>query len=172
MRAIVTGLILALFAGEASVSRARADGGTLRAWDRRGLCEIAVFTAPTPMVAGPVDISVLVLDSTSGQPVENAEVIVTATPTGRTGDALRHAATTTAATNKLMYAALFDLPETGSWDMEVSIDAQDQNATIHFTMEAGKPWPPWTALLPWICWPAVVVVLYGIHQWLVWRRAR
>ena len=41
----------------------RADGGTVRAITRDGRYQIAVFTSPAPLVAGVVDISVLVQDA-------------------------------------------------------------------------------------------------------------
>ena len=103
---------------------ARGDGGTLRFWDRQRPYEIAVFTAPNPFVAGPVDISVLVLDLASGEPVLDAKVRVKVEPLGRPAEALTHDATTEAATNKLFHAAVFELPESGVWTVEVTIEGK------------------------------------------------
>src|SRR4051812_3789696 len=50
-------------------ARVKGDGGTLRAWKRQGGYEIAVFTEPTPLVTGPVDMSVLLLDGNTGEPI-------------------------------------------------------------------------------------------------------
>ena len=44
-------------------SVARADGGVVRLRQRAGGYQIAVFTSPTPIRAGPVDVSVLVQDA-------------------------------------------------------------------------------------------------------------
>ncbi len=147
-----------------------ADGGTLRLWDRQGRYEIAVFTAPSPFVAGPVDISVLVLDSATGEPVLDAKVVVKVAPLGRPEAAELHPATSGAATNKLFYAALFELSEPGFFMVEVVIETAKQEAQVRFQVEVANGLTRRMDLWPWICWPAPVVVLYGIHQWLVWRK--
>lgn len=55
-------------------SLAVADGGALRLSEQKDGYRIAAFTTPTPLRAGPVDISVLVQDAATGEP--NAEVEV------------------------------------------------------------------------------------------------
>lgn len=169
-RATAIGLILGWVPTILSVAPARGDGGTLRVWDRQGRYEIAVFTAPSPFVAGPVDISVLVLDSASGEPVLNADVIVKVAPVGRPESAVLHPATSGAATNKLFYAALFELSEPGSFMVEVVIEGAKQEVRARFAVEAANGRYRRMDLWPWICWPAPVIVLYGIHQWLVCRK--
>jgi len=104
----------------------------MRLWERLGAYEIAVFTAPNPFVAGPVDISVLVLDSSSGEPVPDAKVSVKVEPLGRPVEAVLHPATSEAATNKLLYAAVFELPEPGFWVVEVAIEGVKDNAQVRF----------------------------------------
>src|SRR5262245_51794128 len=92
-----------------SPCHARADGGTVRLSQRAGGYRITVFTEPTPFRAGPVDVSVLVQDAATGDVVPGAQVTVWAAPSGRGGEAAEHPATTEAATNKLLRAALFEL---------------------------------------------------------------
>lgn len=151
-------------------SQARGDGGTLRAWDRQGGYEIAVFTSPTPFVAGPVDISVLVLDADSGSPIPGLTVDVTLTPVGRPGGPSHHAATPGASTNALFYAAVFDLDEPGTWAVDVSIEGSRPTAKARFELEATGPPPRWWAFWPWVAWPVIPVAFYGVHQRLVWRK--
>src|SRR3954468_10866690 len=88
-----------------SFSSVRADGGTVRLSQRQGGYQITVFTAPTPFRAGPVDVSVLVQDARTGQPVPQAEVAIRAAPRGRPSEAILQPATVEAATNKLFRAA-------------------------------------------------------------------
>jgi YtkA-like len=171
-RRVAISLVLGWLLSHPCVTTVRGDGGTLRYWERHGTFEIAVFTAPNPFVAGPVDISVLVLDSASGEPVPDAKVSVKVEPMGRPGEAVLHRATTEAATNKLLHAAVFELPEPGLWVVEVYIEGLNHDATIRFKLEAANGPPHWMALWPWVCWPAPVILLYGIHQRLVWRKAR
>jgi uncharacterized membrane protein len=172
LRATTIALMLGGLPASVWVSPARADGGALRLWDRQGRYEIAVFTAPNPFVAGPVDISVLVLDSATGEPVLDALVIVEVAPLDRPDAAEPHPATSGAATNKLFYAALLDIAEPGSYSVEVVIEKAREEARVRFVAEAAYGHSRRVNLWPWICWPAPVIVLYGIHQWLVWRKSR
>ncbi len=149
---------------------ARGDGGTVRLSERQGGYRITVFTAPTPFRAGPVDISVLVQDALTGEPLPQAQVAVQASPQGQGTRAIRSAATTEAATNKLLHAALFELPEPGWWEMEVTIEGPRGSVQVGFTLAAADPPPRWLALWPWIGWPALAIVLFALHQRLVRRK--
>lgn len=167
-RAIAISLLLAFTYAD----RAHADGGTLRLWERQGSYEIAVFTTPNRIIAGPVDISVLLLDSPSGEPVPDATINIELARPGQPGETFRHPATRGAATNKLLYAALFDIPEPGTWVVNVGIESASETARVRFNLEAGESAPQWINLWPWVCWPLPVILLYAIHQRLVWRKTR
>ena len=144
-------------------SLAWADGGTVRLCQRVGNYQVAVFTSPTPLRAGPVDISVLVQDPATGECTPQAQVMVRLTARA-SGQALEFPATAEAATNKLFRAAVFDLPEAGVWDVEVSVEGSQGPASVHFQLEAGEALPRWLDLWPWYSWPALAVVLFGLHQ--------
>jgi hypothetical protein len=141
---------------------AGADGGTLRLSEKKGGYQITVFTAPAPFRAGPVDLSVLVQDSLTGEPMPHARVTVCMTKLGR--PALAYPATSEAATNKLFRAAQFELPQPGRWEMQVQVEGLHGLAVIGGTVEAAEPLPRWQELWPWIGWPALVIGLFGIHQ--------
>src|SRR5437868_8324098 len=147
----------------------RADGGTIRMSEKKGGFLITVFTAPAPFRAGPVDISVLVQDASTEEPVPQAQVSVRMTRPGQPG--LEYPATREAATNKLLHAAQFDLPEPGRWHLEVQVEAAHRLAVIGGELEAAPPLPRWRELWPWIAWPALAIALFGIHQVLCRRRA-
>lgn len=148
--------------------RLHADGGAVRLSETAGAYQVTVFTSPTPFRAGPVDVSVLLQDAESGRAVTEAQVTVRLTRRG-TGSVLEFPATTEAATNKLLRAAVFDLPKPGWWDVDVLIEAPSGPAAVRFGIEASEPIPRWLALWPWFSWPALVVALFGIHQMLVRR---
>src|SRR5260370_15334282 len=150
----------------------KADGGAVRLSEQKGGYRITVFTTPTPLRAGSVDISVLVQDLDTGEPVSGAQVTIGAEWRGSPNVTLRHRATTEEATNKLYFAAAFDLPEPGWYLVEVSIDGPLGGAEVHFEMEAAEPPPPWLALAPWVGWPILAILLFCIHQLLVRRRSR
>jgi hypothetical protein len=150
-------------------SFARADGGAVRMREQAGAYQVTVFTAPTPFRAGPVDISVLVLDAATGEYIPQARVTVRLKARG-TGNLLEYPASTAAATNKLFRAAVFELPEPGWWDVELVVDGPYGPVLLHLEVEADQPLPRWLELWPWFTWPALAVAFFGLHQVLVRRR--
>src|SRR5438309_8563387 len=96
------------------------DGGTMRLSEKRDRLLITVFTAPATFRVGPVDISVLVQDALTGEPVPQTRVTVRMTKPGQF--VLVGPATREAATNKLLHAAEFELPEPGRWQLEVEVE--------------------------------------------------
>jgi hypothetical protein len=153
---------------------ARGDGGTLRLRERSGPYEVSVFTAPTWLRAGPVDISVLVQDAATGEPVPGASVLVSLSPRGRSSALFRRPATAEAATNKLLRAAVFDLPEPGWWDVEVAVDEGHGGrvSRVGFALEVDPAAVRLPALWLWIGWPALAVAIYGLHEYLAGRGPR
>jgi hypothetical protein len=149
----------------------RADGGTIRLLRKAGNYRVAVFTAPTPLRAGPVDISVLVQDASTNDPINGARVTVRLTRADGE-DELSYPATTEAATNKLFHAAKFELPSAGRWELTVEVEGPHGDATVRTALEAAGPLPRWLELWPLLGWPAVVVLLFCVHQFLVARRDR
>lgn len=147
-----------------------ADGGTVRLSDQRGDYRITVFTSPTPLRAGPIDISVFVQDLATGEPAAGTRVAVRATPRQPGTDTICQEATTAAATNKLYLAAVFDLTEPGWWDVHILIEGLPEPIEVSFTMEAGHPLPRLGEMAPWIAWPVLAIALFGVHQWLVRRK--
>lgn len=141
-----------------------ADGGAVRLSQREGNYQVTVLTAPTPLRAGPIDISVLVQNAVNNELVLEGCVAVTATPRDHPARAVRRLATAEAATNKLFRAAEFELSDPGWWDVEVSIDGPLGTEHAQFEMEAADPLPKWLAMWPWFSWPLLVIVLFGVHQ--------
>ena len=149
-----------------------ADGGTIRLSEQRGDCQITIFTAPTPLRAGPVDVSVLIQNAATQQPVPDVQISIKATHRGHHSVVIRHPATIEAATNKLFRAAKFELPEPGWWDIEVSIDGPAGELQARFDVEAAEPLPPYLAMWAWIGWPMLPIMLFTIHQFAIRRNSR
>src|SRR5713101_6026205 len=105
------GLLLAALL--AFSSRAQADGGFVELHQEVGPFVVTVFSAPGPLRAGPVDISVLVQDR-SNRPVLDGEVFVRLSR--ESGMTLVERATREMAQNKLLYSAVMNLPEAGQWE--------------------------------------------------------
>jgi hypothetical protein len=155
-----------------SLSPVRADGGTVRLSEVAGNYRITVFTSPTPLRAGLIDVSVLVQDAKTSGFVPDARVTITMAPLERPGETVVQPASHEAATNKTFQAAVVELPSAGWWNFVVEIDGPSGRAETHLTIEAGEPWPGWVHFLPWILWPLIPIGLFAMHQWLVRRRKR
>jgi hypothetical protein len=151
------------------LSFARAHQGAVRMCERAGGYQLAVFTLPTPFRAGPVDVCVLVQDAATGECMTPARVTLQLTARG-SGQVLEYPATSGAAGNKLFHEAVFELPEAGWWDVEVSVDGPHGPARARFEVEAGAAPPRWQELWPWFGWPALAVALFGLHRVLARRR--
>jgi hypothetical protein len=150
----------------------RADGGAIRLSEKQGGYRITVFTTPTPVRAGPVDISVLVQDAATGEVEPDVRVAIRVTRSGHPDSAVHRPATKDEATNKLYYAAAFDLTKPGWYSVAVCLDGALGVAQVGFEAEAADPLPPWLTVWPWVGWPVLVILLFGMHQLLVRRASR
>src|SRR5262249_8693772 len=101
-------------------------GGEVRLMEKAGPVVITVFRDATPLRVGPVDLSVMVQDRDSGRPILDAEVTVRLREHGAGGPSILTQATRQNATNKLLYAALVDLPAPGLWELQVGTRRQAQ----------------------------------------------
>jgi hypothetical protein len=140
--------------------------------ERAGNYQVAVFVAPTPLRTGPVDVSVLVQHTDTGEYVADARALIRVTALDGASGTREYAATVEAATNKLLRAAPFDLPEPGRWELAVRIDGPHGQAEVRSVVIAEPAMPRAVAMWPWIAWPAGVVGLFGVHLWLVRRHGR
>lgn len=150
------------------VIEARGDGGAVRLAAVAEPFAITVFS-PEPLVAGRNDLSVLV-QTTGGEAVLDAVVdLVLEPPDG--AEPLRVRATRSAATNKLLQAALVDLPEAGTWNLAVEVRRDGATARIRGALAVGAAPPRAAALWPLFALPAAAVALFALGQWLSARRA-
>lgn len=150
----------------------RADGGTLRFSKRCGDYRITLFTAPPMLTAGPVDFSVLVQAMESESPRLDLPVTVSVYPEANPQRRLGGTATREAATNKLFRAIQLDLPEPGRWRVEVAVDSPQGLLRAEGELEIIPAPASGFALAGWIGWPALAVLLFAIHQFLVQRDRR
>jgi len=146
------------------------DGGTLRFSKKCDGYRITLFTAPTALRAGIVDFSVLVQSTDSESALLDLPVTVEVYPANEPRQRTKRLATNAAATNKLFRAVQLELPQPGQWHVEVSIEAPNRLVRVDTDLEVGPAPPSWIELAPWICWPAAVIALFAIHQWLARRR--
>jgi hypothetical protein len=150
----------------ALAGRAWADGGLVRLSQTSGPFTITVFSAPTPLRAGPIDLSLLVQRAAAGTPVLDATVSVTLRAADDPNRVLTAVATHGQATNKLLYAALLRVPAAGRWLVEATVNAE----TVRFEMDAAPALPDAIAFWPYLALPFAGLTIFALHQWLVLRR--
>lgn len=163
---------LLLLIGPFHAQAALADGGLLRCSQLRGDVRISVFTSPSPVRVGSIDVSVLVQEVESGDVAREPEVQVELVSHDGQHHVAIAKATFAAAENKLFRAAKLSLPAPGRWD--VRVECQNSRLAdpicVSFSMDAGDAATKWYAVWPWLTWPAAVVVLFAIHRTLVWQK--
>jgi hypothetical protein len=147
-----------------------ADGGLLRLSQRSGELQITIFTSPTPLRAGRVDVSVLVQNAESLEPLTQVPVTVQLIALGATSPTDEQVATNQAATNKLLQAAELRIPRPGKWNLLARVDSAAGVTEVACEVEVANALPRWITLWPWIAWPASVIMLFAAHQWLVRRK--
>ena len=143
--------------------RAVADGGTVQLAQRTGDYQLTVMTDPSPLRAGLMDVSVMVQNADSGQIVGDGRLMVTLRRLDEPPLLFRSEATATAATNKLLRSAQFELPLPGKWQMEVELTETSRPAGVLVELAvAGNP-PHWRSL-GWILAPLVPIGLYVLGE--------
>jgi hypothetical protein len=149
----------------------RADGGSPLWSGRAGAYEAAVFQLPSPLRVGMGELSVLVQDAATRELLPDAQVMVRVAPRGRPEEVQSVELNRAASGNSLFQSAVLQLPESGWWECELSITAPLERTTVQFAVLVAEAQPRWLSFWPWFSWPAIVIALFGVHQWLVSRTA-
>lgn len=151
-------------------SIARADGGAVRLSETRGPYRVTVFTSPTPLRAGPLDVSVLLSDAATGDPVSEASVMICLAPADRPAGAIERRATADAATTKLFHMASFDIGEPGTWSVEVAVEGPSGRSAVSTQLAIAPPLPRWLDLIGWIALPLPLIALFIVCEYRRERR--
>lgn len=143
---------------------ALADGSVMRMQQTAGPFIITVFTSP--LAAGPIEISIMVQDSSNNDPVLDAEVRVRLDEDGaREHQTIRAEASRGRSKNKLLYAALVNLPEAGRWRIEVSVAKESRETRIDLAIVAAQPRNRLVAYWWAFAFPPLAIILFAINQW-------
>ena len=116
-----------------------------------------------------MDISALVQNAVTHEPVPDVHVTIKATHSDRPGVVISQPATTEVATNKLFQAATLNLKQPGWWHLELCLDGPLGETEIGLDVEAANPLPKSLAMWPWLSWPALPILLFVAHQFLARR---
>jgi len=165
-RAVIAGLLVVLVTARS----AAANGGQVRVANYPiGPYEITVFTSPTPLQTGIVDVSVLLQRRDTKAIVDDAQIVLTVEPVGG-GPSRQYPVTHEQATNKLYYAAEFPVDQPGSYRMRLDVRAPEGAGAVEFdvTVErAGSSlWRSW-----WF-WGAVILLQIPLWWWLFGGRTQ
>src|SRR6185295_4173500 len=154
----------------ACIIRAHADGGAVQFEKSAGPFVITAFTTPSPLRAGPVDLSLLVQNRENRQPVLDCQAIVQLRKEGATS--IRSEATHEVAQNRLLYAAQMNVPEPGLWELEVAIQHGDDSVKVAGEITVAPPNP--VLLVYWrsLVLPPLFISLFAVNQWLKRRSAK
>ena len=143
---------------------AQADGGAVQFEKTAGPFIITVFTTPTPLRAGPADISLMIQSRENRQPVLDCQALVELNKEGAMS--IRSEATHEAAQNKLLYAAQVNVPEPGTWEIEAAIKHGDDSIDVagEIIVASSKP----VLLVYWrsLVLPPLFISLFTLNQWL------
>jgi hypothetical protein len=156
-----------------TAASAFADGGAVLSQTTAGPYRVTLFGSPSPLRAGPSDLSVMLQDSKTGEPVLDRPVTITVRPASnqkteawvppccsmKTQPAAV-AATHAAAQNKLLYAANIILPASGPHDLIVRIDGTATESRI----DVKPPLAAGASTWPWLAVPPLLVGLFALNQ--------
>ena len=153
---------------------ALADGGAVLAQQTTGPYRITLFGSPSPLRAGPADLSVLVQNAKTGDAVLDSRVAIQVQAASTdAGEAWvppccsmkmgvgAVAATHKAAQNKLLYAANTLLPSSGPHKILVRLDDADILAA---PVEIAPALPPATHYWSFLAFPPLAIGIFALNQ--------
>jgi hypothetical protein len=166
--------LLLMFVAILAPARLFADGGTVQLREEAGALLITVFTSPSPLSAGPADISLLLQKRNGLDPVLDADVSMRLRPDTSNTEIPEIDARPTRqrARNKLLYAAPVTLSESGTWRLALTIFRNGERTDATGTIDVARA--PEKALSYWsyIAFPPLIIALFVVRERLISRKAR
>ena len=158
-----------------------ADGGAVIGRHETPQLTATVFAFPSPLRAGPADISVFLQRPDSNDPVLSAKVEVSwlASTTATTTQAkwmppcctMENAqpwqtATTGNSKNKFLYSTMIPIKMSGPSQLAVRIQYQRKSQEFTVGIDALPPYSPVTAYWPWLAFPPCAIGLFALRTHL------
>ena len=159
-----------------------ADGGAILARQTINGLGLTVFASPSPLRAGPVDVSVIVQDgetsvldaavevawlTSSSSPSEWLPPCCTMEPGAEKLPAIR-----AHSNNRLLYSAIVPMKSSGPSKLVISVAQGGRKALLSCDIEVRPPLPPAVAFWPWLVFPPVAIAGFVLHQNLVRSRRK
>ena len=146
-----------------TASDANADGGKVQLSQVANERRLTVFTSPTPLVCGPVDVSFLVQDKAGGQVAREAQVKVIFEHV-ESGQSIEKLANFFDSTNKMLQSTETQLTRPGQWNLHISVDS-GEFVNIPVYLSEPNPIGSWIAGI--ILAPLVFMGLYLLRERIV-----
>lgn len=165
-----------------SIASSFADGGVVLARQVVNGFDLTVFASPSPLRAGPVDVSVLVQNPENGGAVLDADVAVAWSskssaspdwlPPCCTMDDGRAAipATRGHSQNQFLYSAIVPIRSAGPSELVLHVNVGGKKALLSCDVKVLPPQAPAQAYWPLLALPPFVVAGFTLHQRLSRRR--
>lgn len=148
-----------------------ADGGKVQLQKQAGPFLITVFSDPSEVRVGRVDLSVLCQKSEDKSAVLDAKVFLHLTkPGGAEIVEFTVPASHDAATNKTLYAAHLDLPAAGKWKVKVDVRRDGDEASVTGDLNVLPKQPLLVTYWPFFVLVPLIALLFAINRRL--RRGR
>ena len=71
--------------------------------------------------------------------------------------------------NKFLYSAIVPIKSSGASDLLVRVKRQGQESSLPIPILVGPPSPPAVAYWPWLAFPFLGIMVFGLHQRLAHR---
>jgi len=141
---------------------------------------ITLFAEPPTPRAGQVDLSVLIQDPKSGEPVLDAAVTLAIAPirvhqlgqpawyppscaVAAPADLGRVPLLHSGSANRLLYGAVVEIPAAGTWHVRAEIQRGNQHGIAEGSLDVANPLPPVANYWPLFLFPVVAVGLYVVR---------
>lgn len=145
----------------ACTSRVFADGGRFRFREPAGPFIVTLFTSPDPLTMGRADFSVALERANTPGLLQDANITLVLTPSGRGRPLVLHASHS-AATSKWLQAANFSFPAQGRWMVAVVVRSGQEFGQCSGEVQVGSNGP---RNLIWDLIPLpLAALLFVLHQ--------
>ena len=149
---------------------ALADGGAVQLRKEAGPFVITVFTAPAPLSAGPLDISLLLQNRNGLEAVLDASVsLILHDPSGAE---IRVQPTRERAQNKLLYAAPVTLAEPGKWQLDITVLRNGERTGAAGVIDVAPAPEMAASYWSYIAFPPFMITAFVVRERLIRRRKK
>jgi hypothetical protein len=162
-------VLLAL--GILAQTTALADGASVQFRKEAGGLVITVFTAPAPLCAGPVGISLLLQNRNGLEPVLDANVSLVLRSMA-SGAEIQAQPTLEQGQNKLQYASALTLAESGKWQLAVKVWRNGQRADVTGTIDVAPTHAMVASYWGYVVFPPLMIMAVLIQEGLIWRKSK